>query len=200
MKKRSISLLLCLVMIFSLLPFSAMAQVYPVTSETQTVTVRFYKGTGEGRQKIGDDQIVNNRGNKVEKGAIYDPGCTLGDHEVFKTWSFGGQTGGVDDICTYLNVAANWTALQNGSKVLEVTAVTAPVRYLVYYDESGRVLKTVSAEVKGSTAPEVTVDLDYVPATAGQDFMGWNTESNGTGTPYMNGSKIALTSLFPASL
>ena len=39
MKKRTVSLLLVLVMVLSLLPFSAMAQVYPVTGESTAVEV-----------------------------------------------------------------------------------------------------------------------------------------------------------------
>ena len=42
MKKRLLSLLLCLVMVFSLLPFGASAQVYPITDESVVVEIRFH--------------------------------------------------------------------------------------------------------------------------------------------------------------
>ena len=197
MKKRLLSLVLCLVMVFSLLPFGASAQIYPITDESVVVEIRFHDTDGSV-----STQRVNNVGGSVAEGAIYDPGCTVGENQVFAGWAIGNASatpGSVEAIRSYVNT--NFNRLTTTG--LDVYAVTSAVRYLVYYDETGRVLKTVSATVTGNTDPSVTVDQSYVPQSPEMNFAGWTTVKDGTTVQYENGVEITLstaeTKLYPVS-
>lgn len=199
MKKRAMSLLLVLLMVISLFPsftLSAAAAddytVYAVVGDAGTVEIRFHKG-----DSLLNTQRVKKDAGDLQDGAIYDPGVPLEANEVFEAWSFGGQTGDIDAVLAYVN--AHYADLQKDG--LDVTAVTANVRYLVYHDENGRVLKTVSAKTDAAT---LKVDQDYVPEEGSKQLAGWATTQGSKTADYKNGDSITLTAdstdLYPVCL
>ena len=189
MKKRLLSLVLCLVMVFSLLPFGTFAAVYPVGENSTAVELQFYKGT-----ECLNTQRVNNNGGSVPAGAIYDPGCPVDgeQNEYFIGWSInGGPAGTIDDVLEFVNT--NYDDYSGGE--LKIDAVLSEVHYLVYYDETGdRVLKTVAVvKARNNNSWDTKVDLDYVPANADENAFGWATTPHATVANYQNDDTITLT-------
>ena len=206
MKKRLLSLALCLVMVFTLLPFGASAEVYPITSETETVDVHFYEADGS-TEIVKQTLVKQNSTDTLEDGALFDPGCTVSDFQVFLGWSYVDVNGNtvssktvngktvyltVDDVLDY--VRDNWSVLKTREDGLKVTAFMSEMHYISYYDEQNRILKTqtVVKELNNGTW-NTTVDYDYTPYENNEDFFGWATAPNAATANYQNGTAIELT-------
>lgn len=180
MNKRFMSLLLVLVMVFSLLPISAMAQVY-IFDGKDAIELDFYRNSDDAKP-FNTQRVLTSGIN-----AIYDPGCELAENTVFLGWQIDGQ-GETMDIAGVRNyVTTNVTHL--AGKTLKLVASVSPVRYLVYNDESGRVVKTVAVIfARNNNSWATDVDYDYTPANVNSDFFGWKTSQTGTDVEYENKS------------
>lgn len=168
MNKRFMSLLLVLVMVFSLLPISAMAEVY--IFEGNAIQVEFYKSSADA--KPFNTQRVLTTGTD----SIYDPGCELEENTVFVGWQINGTGDAMDIAGVRKYVKDNASSLAN--KTVKVVASVSPVHYVVYYDESNpaRVIKTVAViKAKNNNSWTAKADLDYNPVDTNSDFYGWKT-------------------------
>ena len=179
MKKRLLSLVLCLVMVFSLFPTFASATVYPVDDTVHALDVVFKNGS----TAISTQSVFKQTNVDLPKDAIYDPGCPLEAGTMFLGWQIEGTTDlvTVEEVLAYVN--------QHNSGVT-VNAVTSAVHYLVYKDENNRVLKTDTVAQTEHPDWNVTVDYDYVPAVSNQDHVGWTTTKDSDTVNYYNGETI----------
>ena len=179
MKKRLLSLVLCLVMVFSLFPTFASATVHPVDDSVHALDVVFKNGS----TTISTQSVFKQTNVDLPKDAIYDPGCPLEAGTMFLGWQIEGTTDlvTVEEVLAYVN--------QHNSGVT-VNAVTSAVHYLVYKDENNRVLKTDTVAQTEHPDWNVTVDYDYVPAVSNQDHVGWTTTKDSDTVNYYNGETI----------
>ena len=166
MKKRLLSLVLCLVMVFSLLPFGAMAEVY--IFEGNAIQVEFYKSS-EAETPFNTQRVLTNGTD-----SIYDPGCELEENTVFLGWQVNGQgeTMNIADVRAYVAASAS------AGETVKLVASVSPVHYVVYYDEANpaRVIKTVAViYAENNNSWNTTADLDYNPVNNSSDFYGWKT-------------------------
>ena len=152
--------------------------VYVILNQ-QVVEVNFYKG----EEKINSQRVIKNG---ADIGSIYDPGVDLVEFEVFLGWAIGSPNGEQrpveDETKADINdyIKANFNSLISSG--LNIYAITSGVRYLVYVDEDGCVLKTDFAYTSN---PKLTVDLDYVPKDGGNNHFGWKTTVNGQEVQYL---------------
>ena len=184
MNKRFMSLLLVLVMVFSLLPISAMAEVY-IFDGKDAIELDFYRNSSDAKP-FNTQRVLTSGIN-----AIYDPGCELAENTVFLGWQVNGQ-GDVMDIAgvrTYVTANAETLA----GKTLKLVASVSPVRYLVYNDESGRVVKTEAVIHAEKNSWETDVDYDYTPVNVNSDFFGWTTTKGSMTVEYENKSVAGAT-------
>ena len=199
MKKRFMSLLLVLVMVFSLLPISAMAQVY--IFEGDAIQLDFYRNSGDTKPFNTQRVQVTGDPKTVTKGAIYDPGCTLAKNEHFIGWKIEDVDGvkkTVEDVRAYINENID---KYDGNPV-KLTAVVSPVHYVVYYGENDRVVKTDAVILaENGDNWNTTVNFDYVPVSVNSEFEGWTDVEGGTTKKYDNGDPIEasaeMTKLYP---
>ena len=161
--------------VFNARHFSVYAVVDEGASETQLLTVEFYQGS----TKINAQAIRMSKIATMEN-PVFDPGVpTLTATQSFEGWSteedYSESDHGysVEEINAY--VKANFNA-NSTSTTLRYYAKVYEVRYIVYHDQAGAVLRTQSYHVSGGSTTSVKISLPYVGFMGTQNFAGWITE------------------------
>jgi uncharacterized repeat protein (TIGR02543 family) len=142
-----------------------------------TLTVEFYDGPNNPNNKI-NTQVV--RQDQITRLAapIYDPGVPdITNTQSFEGWTtdenYGDTTVGqsVEELNVYIK--DHYAAMEE-SETLTLYAMTFDVRYIVYHDQAGAVLKTQSFHVPSNgNKVSVKISLPYVGFMDGQNFAGW---------------------------
>lgn len=183
MKKRFMSLLLVLVMVFSLLPISAMASVYPINEGSDAAKapkVVFHNGDAElSTQYLSSSDAT-----------VYDPGVPEVDaRQAFLGWCLEADLSDkamtIEEVNTY--VKTNYGRIKaNG--VLNVYAKVMDTYFVTYVApevvKEGAAPQTITQKVEavyvpvGADSYEFTVDVGYTPLERDQNFNGWIYEDD----------------------
>ena len=189
MNKRFMSLLLVLVMVFSLLPISAMASVYLINEDEQTTAnapkVVFHNGTAT----IGDPQYISSK-----DATVSDPGVpTLTGRQFFQGWCLKADLSDasmtIDQLNDYIHVQANYDKIK-ADGVLNVYAKVVnsyTVTYIAKDADVGADIVQKVDVVPDSEAAAYKVSMSYTPTGANQEFRGWKAAD---GTVYQMGDDL----------
>ena len=176
MKKRVLSLVLCLVMVFSLMPFTALAAVYEYTPTSEPrLKVVFHDKSGEEHAveyiKKSDLADINT--------IIYEPDVgQLGDREIFRGWTTtAGYTADtvpmtIEDVRTAVTEKLNGTVTDN--EAFHVYPVIFKAYTVTYIDEQEAAIWADSVLLKANeTSKDYEVTQTYTPMEQNEQFQGW---------------------------
>ena len=144
-----------------------------------TLTVEFYdRGELINKQVVRKDQI-----DRMDA-PIFDPGVpSITDQESFEGWYLGETANYTESSVGYdvdtLNAYIKDTYTDmTSSATIKLHAMVYNVRYAIYHDQAGAVLKTQSFHVPatGNPTAQVTISMPYVGFMDGQNFVGWILE------------------------
>ncbi|MBQ1649281.1 MAG: InlB B-repeat-containing protein, partial [Bacteroidales bacterium] len=111
---------------------------------------------------------------------LIDPGVpSLTASQSFEGWKIDDEHKNLDINGLNAYICENYGSMTE-DKTLKVYAMVFEVRYIVYHDQAGAVLRTQAYHVElsgGSAVPtSVEIDLPYVPFKGSQNFAGWVLE------------------------
>ncbi len=141
------------------------------------LTVKFYQST-ESEAPISTQVLVKEQFDEEGEKPLIDPGVpSMGENQSFEGWKIDDEHKNLD-----INGLNTYIHEQYGSITadaeLVVYAMIFNVRYVIYHDQAGAVLKTQSYHVEQGGTASVMISHPYVAFQGSQNFQGWTLEED----------------------
>ena len=139
------------------------------------LTVEFYE-SATATTPLSTQVLVLEQFDEEGEKPLIDPGVpTITATQSFEGWRIDAEHEKLD--INGLNAYIHETyGSMTADATLRVNAMIFNVRYVIYHDQSGAVLKTQSYHVEENSTASVTISYPYVAFMDGQNFKAWTLE------------------------
>jgi uncharacterized repeat protein (TIGR02543 family) len=141
------------------------------------LTVEFYE-SATATTPLSTQVLVLEQFDEEGEKPLIDPGVpTITATQSFEGWRIDAEHEKLD--INGLNAYIHETyGSMTADATLRVNAMIFNVRYVIYHDQSGAVLRTQSFHVEEGGTASVTISHPYVPFKDGQNFKAWTLEAD----------------------
>ncbi len=146
------------------------------SANDKKLTVEFYE-SATATTPLSTQVLVLEQFDEAGEAPLIDPGVpTITATQSFEGWRIDAEHENMDvtELNTYIH--ENYANMTGNEATLRVNAMIFNVRYVIYHDQSGAVLRTQSFHVEEGGTASVTISHPYVAFMDGQNFKAWTLE------------------------